>query len=155
MFIQRSLFAGLLAAAAGLRVVVPAHADDMQHQPLSHLNGRFFIEADDRIVEIPNITTFCLGCHDGTVGPARQSPFNEDLNQTVRCRGMPGGHPVGVVYPIGTAHDEFADPLSLPDRMLLVEGWMTCVSCHDVEAENHDLVIDNRRSALCLTCHRK
>ncbi len=155
VFIQRPFFVGALAAAVGFWNVAPALAGDMKHQPLTHINGRFFAESDGQVVEIPDITMFCLGCHDGTAGPARQGPVDESFDSLAQCRGLSGAHPVEVVYPVGKAHYEFADPMSLPDRMLFAEGRMTCVSCHDLEAETHGLVIANRRSALCLTCHRK
>jgi predicted CXXCH cytochrome family protein len=36
----------------------------------------------------------------------------------------------------------------------LTDGQISCVSCHDLtNDEKHHLVIDNRESRLCLTCH--
>lgn len=155
VFIQRPIFVGMLFAVVEVWAIAPVHAGEMQHQPLSHFNGRFFIEGDGQIVEIPNITSFCLGCHDGTSGQARQGPVENNLDSTARCRSLPGAHPVEVLFPVGKKNIDFADLASLPHRMLLVEGRVTCVACHDMQAENHTLVVDNRHSALCLTCHRK
>jgi predicted CXXCH cytochrome family protein len=125
----------------------------MQHQAIQLINGRFFIEADAQMVEIPNITGFCLGCHDGTAAPARQASLAKGFDQSSQCRGLPGDHPVETVYPTGS--NEYAHPTSLPPKMLLVDGLVTCVSCHDLAREHHPLVVNNRRSALCRTCHRK
>ena len=46
----------------------------------------------------------------------------------------------------------FYNPMILPD------GRVECISCHDHHEEEglpHLLVISNKRSALCLTCHAK
>lgn len=132
-----------------------AQADDasaMRHESLIIVGDRIFIEAGEDVSEIGEITIFCLGCHDGATGPARQTPELRPAGGT-SCTGLPGVHPVGARYPTGSM--KFSDPESLPSSMYMSDGCLTCVTCHDLLLENHGLVVSNRRSALCLTCHRK
>jgi predicted CXXCH cytochrome family protein len=69
------------------------------------------------------------------------------------CEGLPGLHPVEVSYPLSDRG--YTATQELPSSMLMTEGRVTCVTCHRLDSENHELVVSNRRSALCLTCHRK
>ena len=53
------------------------------------------------------------------------------------------------------------DPTSIGGTIatrLLVDGKVQCSSCHDVhdvDGNDHLLVIDNTASNMCLTCHKK
>jgi predicted CXXCH cytochrome family protein len=125
----------------------------MQHETVCEVNGRFFLEINDHLEEIDDITSYCLGCHDGKVGPARQAQVVTDPVLAGGCEGVPRYHPVGATYPDGDP--EFASPTMLASGMHIVEGRVTCVTCHDCEAYDHELLVNNRYSALCLTCHRK
>jgi hypothetical protein len=110
-----------------------AHAQGvstMRHEPLIVVGDRIFMEVGDGVSEIGEITHYCLGCHDGAIGPARQTPELRPAGGN-NCTGLPGVHPVGARYPAGS------------------------ITCHDLLQESHGLVVSNRRSALCLTCHRK
>ena len=133
-----------------------AHADDgsaVHHEPLIVVGDRIFVAASGNVAEIEDITRYCLGCHDGAIGPARQT-----LAQSVSGGGtgnteFPGLHPLGVRYPDGGL--KFNDLAMLPSSMYLSNGCVTCVSCHDLKREDHALVVSKARSGLCLTCHRK
>ena len=142
----------IVCAALGSRRVATAESSAI-HNPVHYISGRFFLETDLDLTEISSITAFCLGCHDGTVAPARHGPVEPESQEGAWCNGTPGLHPVDTVYPDDTV--EYAPRALLPSRMLMPHGRVTCVACHDLEAKNHELVIPNRRSALCLTCHRK
>ncbi|MBI5970861.1 MAG: hypothetical protein HY884_06875, partial [Deltaproteobacteria bacterium] len=44
----------------------------------------------------------------------------------------------------------------LPKQIKLFGGKIGCATCHDPFSKGHSrLVISNRKSALCLACHRK
>lgn len=107
----------------------------------------------------------CLSCHDGAVATAIPMPEHTQIisqvGRSVGVVGRPefimGGHPVGVRYdpreptlvrqPGSRAGIEIALP----------EGRVQCVSCHDphgTSGHEHLLVVSNRRSGLCLTCHQ-
>lgn len=141
-----------VAAGTALAVTIcPAAADPAgyHHEPLRHINGRLFRTTGEHLVELPDVNRYCLGCHDGSVGPGRQVPEGPGE----RCVSPKGTHPVGVPYPAGDP--EWAGLDALDPAMFLQQGRMTCASCHAVEAEDHGLVVPLRHSALCLTCHRK
>lgn len=125
----------------------------MRHEPLREINGRFFYGVDGELVEVSTVTTYCLSCHDGTEGPARQGPSFDEPGNKMLCEGLPGLHPVEVLYPVDDRGYRATE--ELPAAIIMTEGRITCVSCHRLDSETHELVVKNRRSALCLTCHRK
>jgi hypothetical protein len=79
----------------------------------------------------------CLSCHDGTAAP-----------------GLGDGHPVDVDYARASLHDpgRFAPAAALPPEVTLVNGAVSCVSCHDAASPHRGRAVDPAR--LCLACHR-
>ena len=144
---------GVLLIWLALWCSTAVESGQMRHEPLHEINGRVFYGAEGHIVEVQSITTYCLSCHDGTIAPLRQGPSDQDRGDRMQNRGMPGLHPVEVRYPIGDR--SFKTTEELPSAMLMTEGRVTCVTCHRFDSEDHELVVSNRRSGLCLTCHRK
>lgn len=112
---------------------------------------------------MPGATSLiCLGCHDGTVAVSVLGASHALLAGQREGFDAPDGfvwrdHPIGVPYPTdrGQYHPRAAvetQGVRLPD------GRMECVSCHDPHNEHggdNMLIMSNRRSALCLTCHVK
>jgi len=111
-------------------------------------------------------TLMCLTCRDGAI--AAQTHLG---NRTVMVSqvgtssslanariGFPlGSHPVGVPY---DPHDPKLQPpgtVTADGRIRLPAGRVECVSCHDPHGTaGHPalLVKSDRRSGLCLSCHR-
>ncbi len=94
----------------------------------------------------------CLVCHDGTVG--------EDVHGGVTAPGVGSAgssHPVGVPYlsrPRGFSDNSLLPVASLDERLVLPEGRVECVTCHDPFSTAEDLlVMSNHGSSLCLSCH--
>ena len=94
-------------------------------------------------------TRSCLGCHDGSVGVAIQMGG-----------GVPGqvghSHPVGVDYASAARRQpgRYRERRQLPLSLLLPEGAVTCVTCHDASSvQRNAVVIPLSRSELCFTCH--
>ncbi len=104
----------------------------------------------------------CLGCHDGTVAKSTIGSAHAMLAGVREGFSVPDGfvwrdHPIGVPYPRG---DREYRPVSFAtaNGVRLPEGRIECVSCHDphnTSGADHMLVMSNRRSALCLSCHIK
>ncbi len=108
----------------------------------------------------------CLSCHDGTLALSH----SRSLPATVRSRLSPmarttfgtdlsGHHPISFVYDtaLSVRRQELADPTSLPEEVKLDSTQqLQCTSCHDAHTDNneHFLVMDNRGSKLCVSCHR-
>jgi predicted CXXCH cytochrome family protein len=98
-------------------------------------------------------STTCLECHDGMVasgigGHAGGRAFADDF---------PREHPIGVVYRSvgdGRGMNRMVNPHALDRRVRLFDGNIGCGSCHSVYSPlRDDLVMSNRGSALCLSCH--
>jgi predicted CXXCH cytochrome family protein len=94
----------------------------------------------------------CLGCHDGTVaggGPGTGSP--------PKIGEASASHPIGIAYPPRPrpgGEGTFRTASSLPTRILLPEGRIGCLSCHDLfSGEEKLLVMANTGSRLCYACH--
>jgi predicted CXXCH cytochrome family protein len=94
----------------------------------------------------------CMTCHDGVIGRDGHSPSQG----TLAGSGLDLGHPVRVNY----ANAQTSSPTLVPAALLngalsLENGEVGCTSCHDAFSTlRSSLVIDNRGSALCLSCHR-
>lgn len=86
----------------------------------------------------------CLICHDG--GIAQQAHYSRDSGHAVR-----GSHPIGVPLPKSNA---FVHPFP-GSNIILINGRISCVTCHDMEAPAPHLAVSNAESVLCLSCHRK
>ena len=143
----------VLLISLGLWCGAAAEPGQTRHEPLHEINGRVFYGADGHIVEVPSITTYCLSCHDGTVAPWRQGRSDQGRGDRMQNNGMPGLHPIEVLYPIGDRGYRATE--ELPSAMVMTGGCVTCVTCHRLDSEDHELVVSNRQSELCLTCHRK
>jgi predicted CXXCH cytochrome family protein len=105
----------------------------------------------------------CLGCHDGAVATSVIGSAHAMLAGVREGFSVPDGfvwrdHPIGVPYPTSDRQYRPLSFVSVDGKVRLPEGRLECISCHDP----HDasgvpkmLVMSNRRSALCLTCHVK
>lgn len=105
----------------------------------------------------------CLGCHDGTVGTSMISGAHALLAGVRGGFYAPGDyawrdHPIGIPYR-GDGRDLRPESfVTKAGRIRLPDGAVECISCHDPHNESgvpKMLVMSNRRSALCLTCHIK
>ena len=97
------------------------------------------------------VSAACVSCHDGTAG-----------SRAGFCLlwpdgGKGDGHVISAPYGELAARNQGLTPAaSLPPQIVLHEGNLTCGSCHGSDPHaGAVLVIDNRNSALCRTCHRK
>ncbi|MBL4701171.1 MAG: hypothetical protein JKX85_07925, partial [Phycisphaeraceae bacterium] len=103
----------------------------------------------------------CLSCHDGSIA-SDVSGGGMGIGRGFGASGNRGGeHPIGMTYPttgnkvVSTGSQiAFALPMSLDQRIQLVDGKVSCISCHSpYSKENNLLVMSNDRSKLCLSCH--
>jgi len=106
----------------------------------------------------------CIGCHDSAVSP-------DDPAQI--CHEAGCEHKIGADYAEAAGRDRSLAPIdTLPAELKLVDGKMSCVTCHvPYSKENHEtlsaqrammpeipdpmLSVDNTGSGLCLLCHLK
>jgi predicted CXXCH cytochrome family protein len=110
-------------------------------------------------------STECLSCHDGSIasdggtmsldGNKRSSGVWEHQG-----RGYEGAssHPIGIDYNEAYRRNprEITEIALLPQTILLPDGKVECVSCHNLFTSNESLLsVTNFGSRLCLTCHKK
>ena len=97
-------------------------------------------EASPAALELDQLSSECLSCHEDIAEPKNRSH---------------GGHITGRPYEDDTeASQKFRMVSVLPPELVLVEGKITCATCHGLDPHDGQiLVIDNRGSALCNSCH--
>lgn len=103
----------------------------------------------DHIVDSDDPKT-CLTCHNGTIAK-NISPCTK-----VSCLLDPkSSHPAFKKYPPDGKESEFALSSQVEAAgIILKNGEVTCISCHNIlNQEDCHLVMENRRSCLCKTCH--
>jgi predicted CXXCH cytochrome family protein len=108
----------------------------------------------------------CLSCHDGAIAPAVAMPHHPLIvSQVGRSVGAVddgfhfpmGNHPIGVRYDATNPHLTREPGLRTGTEIPLPDGRIQCVSCHDPHGTtgHEDLLwVSNKRSGLCLSCHR-
>lgn len=109
----------------------------------------------------------CLSCHDGTIAMGKmQNPkslqFFEKMKTGKSMLGidLTDDHPVSFVYSAELADrkKELADPTTLNKAIRLdSNSQLQCTSCHDPHNNSIGkfLVMSNKNSALCVSCHKK
>lgn len=129
MYARSLIFCSLLLLSPGGLLF----AEEVQHHGVT-------ADADGALTQ-------CISCHDGSVG--------EHVSFcTVQC-DFKTPHSVLKDYPPRDRELSFAPiPAAKAKGIKFINGKVTCVSCHNLRnpAKNH-LVMDNRGSRLCLTCH--
>lgn len=94
----------------------------------------------------------CLACHDGTISGV----VDTGGASWEHARGIGLSHPIGVYYADAYRHNrgKYHPEASLPKALRLVDGKIECVTCHDHYSKLKGLlVMDNRGSRMCLSCH--
>ena len=92
----------------------------------------------------------CLTCHDGTIA-SNISPCTK-----VSCLLDPrSSHPVFKKYPPDGKESAYAPSFQVEATGIkLKNGEVTCISCHNLmNQQKFHLVMENKGSRLCKTCH--
>ena len=106
----------------------------------------------------------CLSCHDGTIAlderPDKAKPRKSGILTGKASLGtdLSDDHPISFKFDsaLSTVRQELVNPNLLPSSTKLDEsGQLQCTSCHDAHEDLNPkfLVMDNRFSQLCLSCH--
>lgn len=125
------------------------------------IGGQRKVFQPDRYMPGPT-SLLCLGCHDGTIATSTIGTSHALLGGLREGFKPPDGfvwrdHPIGIRYP---QNKRDYQPRAFVEKkgVRLPEGRIECISCHDphnTRGVDDLLVMSNRRSALCLTCHVK
>jgi predicted CXXCH cytochrome family protein len=111
----------------------------------------------DTVRPIDPVSLECLSCHDGSVGKLSTVSIGIRTN-TASFNGYNKGlHPIWIDYEkVRIRQGELRSTWAMDKRIKLVQGKVSCVSCHNSYSESKcQLVMDNRGSRLCLGCHIK
>lgn len=106
---------------------------------------------------IDTFSTDCLACHDGNAALLVSATNRNDPFAHGSRRSPAGDHPIGMEYEryVG-AGNRYKSILGSSNKMVFVDGKVGCLTCHDpMNPEMGHLVMSDRNSALCLTCHNK
>lgn len=123
-------------------------------QQVGHLKA----SSDQLAVPMDDYSMHCLGCHSDGAGGFL---VEVDASGNVRHNGSRVAHPVGVDYNDALIRgldrrNHFHPAASLNEKILLPNGMVSCVSCHEGYSEQHgELVMSNAGSGLCLECHNR
>lgn len=126
-----------------------------------------------RDLRLDAITQGCLQCHDGS----RASHVSvRDAGTPMPIRGSQTlNHPVGMAYDHSVSKDPYGyrSRATLHPNIRLVDGQVTCISCHQIKAgvqhasahphrgrdtactATTELTVGQRDKDLCLACHIK
>lgn len=102
-------------------------------------------------------TIDCLGCHDGLSASSigvdyRDNPFE----RRSRVTSSNSDHPIGMTYDLYAASRVGYKDVGNKTKMVFVNGKVGCLTCHDpLNPEKGHLVMSDRNSELCRTCHDK
>jgi predicted CXXCH cytochrome family protein len=97
----------------------------------------------------------CLACHDGSAATSVANCVGINCNLP---KGSPGNsHPVSKPYPPEGREDDYLPANQVTAAGIrLVNGQVSCISCHDLKNPGaQHLIINNGKSTLCLSCHKK
>jgi len=129
------------------------HAELMEQ---AHFKSRYLVTDSSRTID--DVSSECLSCHDGSLGRVSAIGVGQWSHDGDPEISAPGSHPIGVSYEEAYMRSpkEFRPPSLLDRRITLVNGQVSCLSCHNLYADTPmKLVMSNERSRLCLSCHRK
>jgi predicted CXXCH cytochrome family protein len=100
----------------------------------------------------------CLGCHDGSAASTIHTDLrNDPFRRGSRVNSFGSDHPMGMDYSKYTAvRSDYKEIIPRSNKMIFVNGKVGCLTCHNpLNMEKGHLVMSDRNSALCLTCHKK
>ena len=124
-------------------------------------NDQWGFGAKDVPVErlgVDSFSTDCISCHDGASAVAIEANWRNNPMGGLQGKTTGSDHPIGMDYESYVAANsrKYKPVFGSNSKMLFVDGKVGCLTCHDpLNAERGHLVMSDRKSALCLTCHNK
>jgi predicted CXXCH cytochrome family protein len=122
----------------------------------AHFTAKY--EETDPWQEIDPISKECVSCHDGVFASSVTIRAGVWTHQKELMTFDKGSHPIGIDYEAARVSNRRAwlRPMSLVDpRIRFFDGKVGCGSCHNpysnIEAR---LVMSDRESMLCMSCHQ-
>lgn len=118
---------------------------------------------DAKVDQPTGSSKLCLSCHDGTVA-LMHSPKGRKGTTYIKPgvanigTDLSDDHPISFVYSdaLSIKDTQIRPPSALPEELELDRSSeVQCTTCHDVHDNSygHFLVMSNRRSQMCVSCH--
>jgi len=108
-----------------------------------------------KALSVDDLSADCMGCHDGASATAVGIVLRDQPTRHGQVDSFTSDHPIGMTYNNYVAFSRGYKPIA-PNKMVFVNGRVGCLTCHDpLNQEKGHLVMSDRKSALCLTCHNK
>ena len=158
-----------LSAATGGQLPVTSDVEAMYSNIKSVSYSVTVTAADDELwgigsqpaaaapVGIDSFSTECISCHDGASALAIGANVrNEPFARGPHSKYSANDHPIGMDYQsyVGANPRKYKAVLGSENKMVFVNGKVGCLTCHDpLNPERKHLVMSDKKSALCLTCH--
>jgi predicted CXXCH cytochrome family protein len=110
-----------------------------------------------KFVGMDAMSAECVSCHDGVAATQVTVDLRDRPSDRTSMVNSPNNdHPIGMTYNSYVAAGRGYKPLLGNTKMLFVDGKVGCLSCHNpLNQEKGHLVMSDRNSSLCLTCHNK
>ncbi|MBT0652416.1 cytochrome c3 family protein [Geomobilimonas luticola] len=105
--------------------------------------------------QIDSVSQGCLGCHDEKGVVVNGGPGLPAGVVNAEMAKMSSNHPIGMDYEAASLlKKNLHSAAELPQNMVLVEGKLSCITCHDpLNRESKHLAVGSNRSILCFACH--
>jgi hypothetical protein len=146
--VMRTLGLILVAAmttASVLRAGMPEEMTSFDHPKLVVQASNFQVDRQEPVRPLAELSSYCGECH------ANQSMLESGAGPAL---GPPGhSHPVEVRYPEDS--EDYVGVELLDPRLTLIEGRLSCATCHDLTRLDHRLVVGEEGGMLCRACHRR
>ncbi|WP_456378702.1 hypothetical protein [Thiolapillus sp.] len=126
---------------------------------------------DMEFAQLDAITRGCMECHNGEGGASHIALKSADTPMQI-VGALSANHPVGMDYNVLAYREPYSyqPGASLDPRILLVDGKVGCVSCHQLRmgefqklasvqmdrsrcSASGQLTVGPRETDLCLSCH--
>lgn len=151
----------------GRDLCLPCHTPHVPGAVRPRLDRRAAATQPIRPYQTPGVvlndaSLLCLSCHDGIIAPdvfdgAHALGWGELEARSFVPVNRLTSHPIGIRYPVNDPRFEPAERVTADGRIKLPDGRVQCTSCHDPHnTGRHEGMLrkSNRRSRLCLSCHR-
>lgn len=107
------------------------------------------------VVVLDELSLQCMECHDDKGGTA-QNRVGLNTRGIMRHMTTSLSHPIGGSYAIVTQLGAYRPKESLSAKILLQEGKVGCVSCHEqYGSKQHGRLIATQYESICHDCHVK
>jgi len=147
----------------------PLWSQTLSVKPYATMYSSSTVQNTQRQPSLGSASNLCLSCHDGTVALGQSVPYGK-LSMSASLSNpldkLEASHPFSLTATppddasslVESLHSSglTADPTK---SVQLIKGNVECTSCHDPHRQSLDkyslnfLVLDNRKSGLCLSCH--